>query len=93
MQRGRIVKLVMLLALLTPALCYSRHDGAYLNVLDLRLATPHEEWGRPCARGRLKVLFVTGHTGAPRDVAELAERFDMDVDCCICVGLVGQFGR
>lgn len=77
---------------LAATLAQARHDGAYLNTLELGLSTPHETWGKPCARGRLKVLFLTGHTGGPRDVAELAQRFDLEVDCFIAVGISGQSG-
>jgi len=77
---------------LAAAVAQARHDGTYLNTLEFGLTTPHETWGKPCARGRLKVLFLTGPTGGPRDVAELAQRFDLDADCFIAVGITGQTG-
>jgi len=53
-------------------------NGDYLNKVELKLVSPHEAWGKPCARGKLKVLFITSLVGAPRDIVELAQRFDMD---------------
>lgn len=79
------------LALATVSSSFGRHDGAYMNDLRVALRTPHETWGRPSARGRLKVLFIIGHTGAPRDVAELAQRFEMDFEALLAIGATNLY--
>ena len=61
-------------------------NGDYLNKVELKLPSPHEAWGKPCARGKPKVLFITSLIGAPRDIVELAQRFDMDWTVFIYLG-------
>ena len=47
--------------------------------MSTEVVTPHIRWARPCARGRLKTLFVMGK-GQFRLLAELEQRMDLDWD-------------
>ena len=64
------------------------------------LVTPHKAWGKPCAGGRVRALFVVnpgGYNGswfAPetrlREVVELGQRFDLDADAFFFGGNAGN---
>ena len=43
------------------------------------VVTPHEKWGTPYARGRLRALILT-HLHNQREIIELAQRMDLDFD-------------
>ena len=46
------------------------------------LVTPHVEWGKPYAQGKVKALILV-HWHNAREAVELAERMDLDFDCPI----------
>ena len=49
------------------------------HALTFDFATPHTDWARPYALGRMRVLFFTAGMGtAPRECVELMERFDIE---------------
>ncbi|MBI2302779.1 MAG: beta-galactosidase [Armatimonadetes bacterium] len=70
--------LASLLTLLLATPLLARHDGAYLRDVTTKLETPHLTWGKPYARGKLKVLAIVPRTVAPREIVELWQRFDID---------------
>jgi hypothetical protein len=47
--------------------------------MSTEVVTPHVTWARPAASGALKALFFM-HKGQFRDIAELAQRLDLDWD-------------
>lgn len=51
-----------------------------LHEIRPRWITPHLEWGKPLARGKLKVFFLVPESLGGREVIELWERFDMDYE-------------
>lgn len=55
-------------------------DPVHVNNLEARLETPHIPFAKPLSIGPVHALFVcpVHRTGAPRDVVELAQRFDLD---------------
>lgn len=57
-------------------------DLAELEVdhrLQAAFATPHTDWAVPYALGKTRALvFLRGHDTEPREVVELAQRFDLD---------------
>lgn len=58
----------------------ARLDGAYVNEFKLTRITPHLEFARPAGWAPPKVLLVTPWFLATREVAELAQRLDMQAD-------------
>ncbi|MBI2297943.1 MAG: beta-galactosidase trimerization domain-containing protein, partial [Armatimonadetes bacterium] len=75
-------RLHLLFALCLAASAWAQ-DPADLDLehsVDSALISPHTTWARPYVRGRTRVLFfVNGHGTTPREVIELKERFDLDV--------------
>ena len=55
-------------------------DGSYLNELEPRLVTPHFEFAKPAAAGKVRVMFVVPWFLAAREVVEVAQRLDIDYD-------------
>lgn len=43
------------------------------------VVTPHEKWGTPYVRGRIRALILT-HLHNQREIVELAQRMDLDFD-------------
>lgn len=72
-----VVSIPLLLSSLAHA---TRHNGDYLNKVTTKLQTPHVVRAKPYARGPLKVLFVVPRTIAPREIVELAQRFDIQFE-------------
>ena len=58
-----------------------------LNFNSAAYATPHVEWAKPYADGKIKVLAVNGETGGIRDMIEMAQRFDIDLTTNYIAGL------
>jgi len=56
-----------------------RLPGDSINEIRLGYVTPHIEWARPWAGGRLRVFFILPHTSAAREAVELAQRLDIEV--------------
>lgn len=75
---GILLLLSVLIALLLCGVCQARHEGAYLRDVTMALQTPHFDWATPYAQGKPKVLFIVPRTMAPREIVELAQRFDVD---------------
>ncbi|NQT51454.1 beta-galactosidase, partial [bacterium] len=51
------------------------------HTLSMEFETPHIQWAKPYARGRLRVLFFCNGRGTiPREAVELKQRFDFDID-------------
>ncbi len=71
---------VIIVSLLPSAVFSARHNGDYLNKVTTKLQTPHIQWAKPYARGKLKVLFVVPRTVAPREIVELWQRFDVEFE-------------
>lgn len=64
---------------LTPATPgQAAHDGSHLARVSTNLVTPHLVWARPLAGGPVRVLFIVPRNLAAREVAELAQRCDLD---------------
>ena len=59
-----------------------RHDGSHMHDVQLRLKTPHIKFNHPAANP-IKTLFVTPAEVAPRDIAELSQRVDIEFDAVI----------
>lgn len=58
-----------------------RADGDYLNkIRPERLVTPSEPFAKPYAGGKLKVFFLVSRNMAGREVVELFQRFDTEID-------------
>lgn len=57
----------------------ARHPGEYLHRVSTALQTPHFDWATPYAQGKPRVLFITPRTIAPREIVELWQRFDLDL--------------
>ena len=57
-----------------------RVDGAYMNAVTLNRVTPHLEFAKPAAGGPLHALFIIPNALAAREVAELAQRLELDFD-------------
>lgn len=78
---NRSVTLLLLAGVfLAATACSARHNGDYLSRVTTRLETPHQEWARPYAMGKPKVLFIVPRTLAPREIVELWQRFDLDFE-------------
>ncbi len=49
------------------------------HALTFEFLTPHTDWARPYAGGKMRVLFFcSGHGTEPRECVELMERFDIE---------------
>ena len=49
------------------------------HALTFDFPTPHTDWARPYAMGKMRVLFFSDGLGtAPRECVELMERFDIE---------------
>ncbi len=72
--------LVLILAMF-PSVVFGQ-DMAELEIdhaLTFDFSTPHTEWARPYAKGKVRVLFFTDGTGVnSRECVELMQRFDID---------------
>ena len=55
-------------------------DGAYMNTFTHTLITPHRPYASPAGWAAPRVLFLTPHNVATREVAEMLQRLDMTVD-------------
>ena len=64
----------------------TRYPSEEFSTIGQRWRTPHTAWARPWAPGRLKVLAVAVSELAAREITELAQRLDMDVDTCLMAG-------
>ena len=52
--------------------------GEYMNEIHTGYTTPHIPWAKPYAGGKVKAFFIAPYTAA-REIAELAQRLDLDV--------------
>ena len=81
---------LMLLAFLSGVAC--GQDMAELEIdhaLTFDFPTPHTEWARPYAGGKMRVLFFTDGTGTnPRECVELMQRFDIDAQAVFWARIV-----
>ena len=71
------------LAMLTPGAWTApkkRYPGDEINAIRQTWETPHTAFARPWALGRLRVLAITVADLPAREIAELAQRLDVDVD-------------
>ena len=57
-----------------------RYPGDEINGISQTWQTPHTPFARPWARGRLRVLAITVGDLPAREITELAQRLDIDVD-------------
>ena len=78
----KLSALLALFALAVPVCALYAQDRSELEVdhnVHSDLVTPHTAWATPYAFGKMRVLFfVRGHGTEPREVIELAQRFDLD---------------
>jgi hypothetical protein len=56
--------------LITPLFGAERFNGDYLNKLTADHITPHLDWGKPLAAGKIRALFIAPRQGA-REIVEL----------------------
>ena len=80
MQTHRVLWLAALavLALAIGRANAARLPGAYMNEFHTGHITPHVPWARPFVGGRTRAFFIAPWT-AGREVAELAQRLDLEV--------------
>ena len=80
MKAEGVVQLAALLVTvaLASAVFADRLPGEYYNELHLGYETPHTPWAKPLAGGQVRAFFIAP-THAAREVAELAQRLDMQV--------------
>ena len=80
MKRTSVVSwaLVAVLLALASGAVADRLPGEYYNEFHLGYATPHTAWAKPLAGGKVRAFFIAP-THAAREVAELAQRLDMQV--------------
>ena len=64
-----------------------------LNFNSAAFATPHIEWAKPYAGGKIRVLAVNTSTGGIRDMIEMAQRFDIDLTTNYIGGLWSLSGH
>jgi len=74
--------LIVFVTLVTTAMPINagRHNGDYLNKVTTKLETPHTNWAKPFARGKVRVLFIIPRIVAPREIVELWQRFDIEFE-------------
>ena len=81
LQAHKVLRLVAaclaLVAACCPA-CLAGLRGEYMNEMGTGYETPHVKWAKPYVRGRIRAFFIAPYTAA-REVAEIAQRLDMDV--------------
>lgn len=75
--------LIALAALLSTSICLElalaqRLPGDYMNEMWTGYTTPHIPWAKPYSRGKIRAFFIAPYTAA-REVAELAQRLDLEV--------------
>ena len=85
MRHGAREVFFLLLALLVvlPALAFSPAEVEEEHRQSLAYVTPHTEWARPYARGKVRMLFFsqTGRNDTlGREAVELMQRFDISAD-------------
>ncbi|MCM8770161.1 MAG: beta-galactosidase, partial [Candidatus Omnitrophica bacterium] len=71
------MKKIFCFLLLFPFLAAGKHQGDYLHSVTTKYLTPHLDWAKPLAAGKIKCLFVVCRQGA-REVVELWQRLDLD---------------
>ena len=64
------------------------------NALALDHESPHTKWGRPYARGSIRVLYLTAlnanvNAGVTREAVELMQRFDIEADAVLVIAAKG----
>ncbi|MCE5237920.1 hypothetical protein LLH23_05455 [bacterium] len=67
----------VLLSCLTLAQAAARLPGSYYNDFQFGYETPHTKWARPLAGGKVRAFFIAP-THTAREVAELAQRLDLE---------------
>lgn len=75
--------LIALVALLSTSVNFGaafaqRLPGDYMNEMWTGYTTPHIPWAKPYSCGKIKAFFIAPFTAA-REVAELAQRLDLEV--------------
>lgn len=80
MAHGGLVELIVLLSVLAhfEAAFAQRLPGDYMNEMWTGYTTPHIPWAKPYSRGKIRAFFIAPYTAA-REVAELAQRLDLEV--------------
>jgi len=76
MRQRPLCLLVALLSCLAPATAAGRLPGSYYHDFHFGYETPHTKWAKPLAGGKVRVFFIAP-THTAREVAELAQRLDL----------------
>ncbi len=80
---GFIAFLLVILSLFLSPVSHARVlDSSHMNVSEIGWETPHISFSRPSVHGPLSALFVVT-VGGGRDIAELAQRYDVDFSAVI----------
>lgn len=81
---GRAMRcLVLVVGLWGLTSAWARQSGEYLRDVSTALSTAHTDWAAPYAGGKLKALFITPQTLAPREIVELWQRMPLEFEAVL----------